>query len=92
MYDPYGVNVLPDRCFSADRYDKEKYAQRKKNWKNETNQLNDEISDMKLNPKENKKIYVRVKNKWMDDNSGNYHYIDSSKINPVNKCKINKQI
>ena len=92
MYDPSGVNVIPDRCFSADRYNKEKYAQRKKNWKTETDRLNDETSDIKLNPKENKKIYVRKKNKWVDDNSGNYHYVESSELNPVNKAKINRQI
>ena len=92
MYDPSGVNIVPDRCLSAERYNKENYAQRKKNWKNETNKLNDEVSDMKLNPKENKKIYVRKKNKWTDENSGNYHYIHSSEFDPVNKAKINRQI
>ena len=30
MYDPNGVNIIPDRCFSAYRYNKEKYAERKK--------------------------------------------------------------
>ena len=91
MYDPNGVNIIPDRCFSADRYNKEKYAERKKNLKNDTNKLNDEISEMKTNPKENKKIYVRKKNKWTDDNSGNYHYIQSH-LSPVSNAKINKQI
>ena len=91
MYDPNGVNIIPDRCFSADRYNKEKYAERKKNLKNDTNKLNDEISEMKTNPKENKKIYVRKKNKWTDDNSGNYHYIQSN-LSPVSNAKINKQI
>ena len=92
MYDPNGVNIIPDRCFSADRYNKEKYAERKRNLKNDTNKLNDEISEMKTNPKENKKIYVRKKNKWTDDNSGNYHFIEDPKLNPGNKSKINKQI
>ena len=91
MYDPNGVNVIPDRCFSADRYNKEKYAERKKNLKNNTNKLNDEVSEMIKNPKIEKKIYVRKKNKWTDINSGNYHYIDS-KMNPVKNAKINKQI
>ena len=46
---------------------------------------------MKKNPKENKKIYVRKKNKWVDYNSGNYHYINQ-KENSVNNARINKQI
>ena len=93
IYDPNGLNIIPERCFSADRFiNKEQYAQRKKNLKNETNKLNDEASDIKMNPKITKKIYVRTKNKWTDNNSGNYQYIEDSKINPVNKSKINKQI
>ena len=91
MYDPNEVNIIPERCFSADRYNKEKYAERKKNWKNEVNKINNEIADIKLNPKENKKIYVRKKNKWTDKNSGNYHYINTQQ-NPVTNAKINKQI
>ena len=91
MYENNGSNILPERCFSADKYTKEKYADRKKNWKNEDNKLNDEISELKLKPKINKKIYVKVKNKWTDDNSGNYHFIDN-KQNPVNNARINKQI
>ena len=91
MYDPNEVNVIPDRCFSADRYNKEKYAERKKNWKNEVNKLNNEFSDIKLNPKESKKIYVRKKNKWTEKNSGDYHYINTQQ-NPVTNAKINKQI
>lgn len=58
MYDPNGVNVIPDRCFSADRYNKEKYAERKKNLKNNTNKLNDEVSEMIKNPKIEKKKYT----------------------------------
>ena len=93
IYDPNGLNIIPERCFSADRFiNKEQYAQRKKNLKNETNKLNDEASDIKMNPKITKKIYVRTKNKWTDNNSGNYQYIEDSKISPVNKSKINKQI
>ena len=92
IYDSNDLNIIPERCFSADRFNKEKYAERKKNLKNETNKLNDEASDIKLNPKITKKIYVRKKNKWTDDNSGNYHFIEDPKINPVNKSKINKQI
>ena len=91
MYENNGSNILPERCFSADKYTKEKYADRKKNWKNEDNKLNDEISELKLKPKINKKIYVKVKNKWTDANSGNYHFIDN-KQNPVNNARINKQI
>ena len=91
MYDTNEVNLMPERCFSADRYNKEKYAERKKNWKKDVNKLNDEISDIKLNPKENKRIFVRKKNKWTDNNSGNYHYINT-KQNPVKNAKINKQI
>ena len=92
IYDSNDLNIIPERCFSADRFNKEKYAERRKNLKNETNKLNDEASDIKLNPKITKKIYVRKKNKWTDDNSGNYHFIEDPKINPVNKSKINKQI
>ena len=92
IYDSNDLNIIPERCFSADRFNKEKYAERKKNFKNETNKLNDEASDIKLNPKITKKIYVRKKNKWTDDNSGNYHFIEDPKINPVKKSKINKQI
>ena len=91
MYEHNGDNILPERCFSADRCTKEKYAEKKKNLKNEENKLNDEISEMKKNPKENKKIYVRKKNKWVDYNSGNYHYINQ-KENSVNNARINKQI
>ena len=92
IYDSNDLNIIPERCFSADRFNQEKYAERRKNLKNETNKLNDEASDIKLNPKITKKIYVRKKNKWTDDNSGNYHFIEDPKINPVNKSKINKQI
>ena len=45
---------------------------------------------MKKNPKENKKIYVRKKNKWVDYNSGNYHYINQ-KENSVNNARINNK-
>jgi hypothetical protein len=34
---------------------------------------------------------VKKKNKWTEDNSGNYHFIDNKK-NPVNNARINKQI
>ena len=91
MYEHNGSNILPERCFSADKCTKEKYATKKKNMKNEENKLNDEISELKLKPKINKKIYVKKKNKWTEDNSGNYHFIDNKK-NPVNNAKINKQI
>ena len=91
MYEHNGSNILPERCFSADKYTKEIYADKKKNLKNEDNKLNDEISEIKLKPKVNKKIYVKKKNKWTDDNSGNYHYIDNE-INPVNSARINRQI
>ena len=91
MYEHNGSNILPERCFSADKYTKEIYADKKKNLKNDDNKLNDEISEIKLKPKVNKKIYVKKKNKWTDDNSGNYHFIDSE-INPVNSARINKQI
>ena len=70
---------------------KEKYIERKKNLKKDTNKLNDEISDIKANPKNIKNYYVKKKNKWTEKNSGNYHYIDN-KINPANNAKINKQI
>ena len=91
MYEHNGSNILPERCFSADKCTKEKYANKKKNMKNEETKLNDEISELKLKPKINKKIYVKKKNKWTEDNSGNYHFIDNKK-NPVNNAKINKQI
>ena len=91
MYEHNGSNILPERCFSADKCTKEKYANKKKNMKNEENRLNDEISELKLKPKINKKIYVKKKNKWTEDNSGNYHFIDNKK-NPVNNARINKQI
>ena len=91
MYEHNGSNILPERCFSADKCTKEKYANKKKNMKNEENKLNDEISELKLKPKINKKIYVKKKNKWTEDNSGNYHFIDNRK-NPVNNARINKQI
>ena len=91
MYEHNGSNILPERCFSADKCTKEKYATKKKNMKNEENKLNDEISELKLKPKINKKIYVKKKNKWTEDNSGNYHFIDNKK-NPVNNARINKQI
>ena len=91
MYEHNGSNILPERCFSADKCTKEKYANKKKNMKNEENKLNDEVSELKLKPKINKKIYVKKKNKWTEDNSGNYHFIDNKK-NPVNNAKINKQI
>jgi hypothetical protein len=91
MYEHNGSNILPERCFSADKCTKEKYTTKKKNMKNEENKLNDEISELKLKPKINKKIYVKKKNKWTEDNSGNYHFIDNKK-NPVNNARINKQI
>lgn len=91
MYEHNGSNILPERCFSADKCTKEKYSNKKKNMKNEENKLNDEISELKLKPKINKKIYVKKKNKWTEDNSGNYHFIDNKK-NPVNNARINKQI
>ena len=91
MYEHNGSNILPERCFSADKCTKEKYANKKKNMKNEENKLNDEVSELKLKPKINKKIYVKKKNKWTEDNSGNYHFIDNKK-NPVNNARINKQI
>ena len=91
MYEHNGSNILPERCFSADKCTKEKYANKKKNMKKEENKLNDEISELKLKPKINKKIYVKKKNKWTEDNSGNYHFIDNKK-NPVNNARINKQI
>ena len=37
--------------------------------KNETNKLNDEVLDIKLNHKIAKKIYLRKNNKWTVNNS-----------------------
>ena len=37
MYEHNGSNILPERCFSADKCTKEKYANKKKNMKNEEN-------------------------------------------------------
>ena len=91
MYEDNKENIILERCFSAGRINKEKYAERKKNLNNEIQKLNDEVSDIKNNAPEVKKIYVRKKNKWTDKNSGDYNFIQTE-TNPVNNAKINKQI
>ena len=91
MYEDNKENIILERCFSVDRINKEKYAQRKKNLNNEIQKLNDEISDIKTNIPEVKKIYVRKKNKWTENNSGDFHFIQTQ-TSPVNNAKINRQI
>ena len=34
IYDPNWLNIISERCFSTDKFNKEQYAQRKKNLKN----------------------------------------------------------
>ena len=91
MYEDNKENRILERCFSAGRINKEKYAERRKNLNNEIQKLNDEISDIKNNVPEVKKIYVRKKNKWTENNSGDFHFIQTQ-TSPVNNAKINRQI
>ena len=80
MYANKGNNIN-----NLDETDGVKFAQRKKNLKNDTNKINDEASDIKANTKKDKKVYLKKKNNWTEKNSGNYHYIE-------NNAKINKQM
>ena len=91
MYENNNSLIYPEKYFSNERYGKEKYAEKKKNLKNDINKVNDEISENKINQKTERKIYIRKKNNWTQKNSGGYQYFYIKK-NPVNNSKINKQI
>ena len=97
VYDAHGSTVLPERCFSASPQNKQKYAEKKRNFNKEMAKYNDCGADGKKKYGEHegsntdKKIFVKKKNEWTEKNSGGYHFVDS-KINPQNNCKINKQM
>ena len=97
VYDAHGSTVLPERCFSASPQNKQKYAEKKRNFNKEMAKYNDCGADGKKKYGEHegsntdKKIFVKKKNEWTEKNSGGYHFVDS-KINPQNNSKINKQM
>ena len=97
VYDPHGSTVLPERVFSAEPQNKQKYAEKKKNFNKEMAKYNDCGADGKKKYGEHegsnndKKIFVKKKNEWTEKNSGGYHFVDS-KTNPQNNAKINKQM
>ncbi len=90
MYDDNG-KIFPENNLKKDLINKEKYAEKKRNLKNDINKINDEISEIKTNPKNSKQIYVRKKNKWTENNSGGYKFINT-KISQFDNAKINKQL
>ena len=83
--------IFPENNLKKDLINKEKYAEKKRNLKNDINKINDEISEIKTNPKNSKQIYVRKKNKWTENNSGGYKFINT-KISQFDNAKINKQL
>ena len=97
VYDPHGSTILPERYFSASPENKQKYAQKKKNFNKEMTKYNDCGADGKKKYGEHEganddtKIFVKKKNMWTEKNSGGYQFVDS-KTNPKNNSKINKQI
>ena len=90
MYNNNG-KIFPDNNLKKDINNKEKYAEKKRNLKNDINKINNEISEIKTNPTNLKQVYNKKKNKWADKNSVGYKFIDS-KINKFNTAKINKQL
>ena len=90
MYNNNG-KIFPENNLKKDLINKEKYAEKKRNLKNDINKINDEISEIKTNPKNSKQIYVRKKNKWTENNSGGYKFINA-KISQFDNAKINKQL
>ena len=90
MYNNNG-KIFPENNLKKDLINKEKYAEKKRNLKNDINKINDEISEIKTNPKNSKQIYVRKKNKWTENNSGGYKFINI-KISQFDNAKINKQL
>jgi TfoX/Sxy family transcriptional regulator of competence genes len=90
MYNNNG-KIFPENNLKKDLINKEKYAEKKRNLKNDINKINDEISEIKTNPKNSKQIYVRKKNKWTENNSGGYKFINT-KISQFDNAKINKQL
>ena len=90
MYNNNG-KIFPENNLKKDLVNKEKYAEKKRNLKNDINKINDEISEIKTNPKNSKQIYVRKKNKWTENNSGGYKFINT-KISQFDNAKINKQL
>ena len=89
----YGNNskIFPESGFYTDRINKENYAEKKRNLKNDINKKNDEVSEINKNPNVDKQIYSKKKINWSEKNSIGYQYIDS-KINPGKNAKINKQM
>ncbi len=90
MYNNNG-KIFPDNNLKKDINNKEKYAEKKRNLKNDIIKINNEISEIKTNPTNLKQVYNKKKNKWADKNSVGYKFIDS-KINKFNTAKINKQL
>ena len=90
MYNNNG-KIFPENNLKKDLINKEKYAEKKRNLKNDINKINDEISEIKTHPKNSKQIYVRKKNKWTENNSGGYKFINT-KISQFDNAKINKQL
>ena len=90
MYNNNG-KIFPDNNIKKEINNKEKYAEKKRNLKNDINKINNDISEIKTNPTYTKQTYIRKKNKWADKNSIGYKFIDS-KINKFNTAKINKQL
>ena len=90
MYNNNG-KIFPENNLKKDLINKEKYAEKKRNLKNDINKINDEISEIKTSPKNSKQIYVRKKNKWTENNSGGYKFINT-KISQFDNAKINKQL
>ena len=97
VYDAHGSTVLPERVFSAEPQNKQKYAEKKRNFNKEMAKYNDCGADGKKKHGEHEgsntdnKIFVKKKNEWTEKNSGGYHFVDS-KTNPQNNAKINKQM
>ena len=97
VYDSHGSTVLPERVFSAEPQNKQKYAEKKRNFNKEMAKYNDCGADGKKKYGEHEgsntdnKIFVKKKNEWTEKNSSGYHFVDS-KVNPQNNAKINKQM
>jgi TfoX/Sxy family transcriptional regulator of competence genes len=88
MYNNNG-KIFPENNLKKDLINKD--TEKKRNLKNDINKINDEISEIKTNPKNSKQIYVRKKNKWTENNSGGYKFINT-KISQFDNAKINKQL
>ena len=97
VYDSHGSTVLPERVFSAEPQNKQKYAEKKRNFNKEMAKYNDCGADGKKKygkhegSNTDNKIFVKKKNEWTEKNSSGYHFVDS-KVNPQNSAKINKQM